>query len=136
VAVFARNNSSYQKSFLGMKTVFFHNTGDGALLCNLKQRFKFRCLATGTNKPDICPASKQKIDRIYDNRLAGAGFAAQNVQSVRKGYLKIIDYRKVSNGEFLKHTNKYKESWSIGPGFGLTLKGSVILQAGQVKSDK
>jgi hypothetical protein len=29
-----------------------------------------------------------------------------------------------------------KESWSIGQGFGLTLKGSVILQAGQVKSDK
>ena len=29
-----------------------------------------------------------------------------------------------------------KESWSIGLGFGLALKGSVILQAGQVKSDK
>ena len=31
---------------------------------------------------------------------------------------------------------KSKESWPIGPSIGLTLKGSVTLQAEQVKSDK
>jgi hypothetical protein len=91
---------------------------------NLKDPFNESAISACSDEIRRRPISKQQAQSVYEDRFAGTGLSAQNVETPLKLYLQPINYRKIydiQKSQHILHIGCFRNSFT-------SLTGKIILR--------
>jgi len=95
----------HQQFISGVDTFCGEEFAQGRLRGKVKQRLHGRLFGTGTNEVASPPGAEEEIDRVDDNRLAGAGLAGKDIQAGTESDMERVDDCQIFDGNVGQHIN-------------------------------